>query len=49
MLLFIHSLLLPPLFVRVKCYVFVLLCVLSSFAIISLGKRELVSLHFVVF
>ena len=41
LLLFIHCLLLLPLFVG-TC--FAVLCVLSSFAIISLGKIELVAL-----
>ena len=47
LMLFIHCLLLLPLFcgfcVRFL-FCFAVLCVLSSFAIISLGKRELVAL-----
>ena len=42
-LLFIHCLLLLPLFVGVYCC-FAIVFVLSSFAIISQGKRELVAL-----
>ena len=48
-LLLIHCLLLPPLFCRGLCLVPVLLCityisVISSLAVISLGKREMVTL-----
>ena len=47
MLLFIDCLLLLPLFLGFSAgslFCFAVLCVLSSFAIISLGKRELVAL-----
>ena len=49
LLLFIHCLLLLPLFVvifiRSLFFYYAVLCVLSSFVIISVGKRELVDLH----
>ena len=47
LLLLIHCLLLLPLFVAFHVrflFWFAVLCVLSSFVIISLGKRELVAL-----
>ena len=49
LLLFIHCLLLLPFIVRVMCWVFVVVVFavlydLSSFAIISPGKKEQVSL-----
>ena len=47
--LFIQCLLLLPLFVGIKSlFCFAVRCVLSSFAIIPLGKRELVALLFCV-
>ena len=51
LLLFIHCLLLLSLFVFFVWSLFccAVLCILSSFAIISLGKRELIVLLFIVF
>ena len=51
LMLFIHCLLLLPLFVDVcvrSLFCFAVLCCLSSFAIIPLGQRELVALLFCV-
>ena len=50
LLLFIHCLLLLPLFVVIFIrslffFYYAVLCVLSSFVIISVGKRELIDLH----
>ena len=53
LLLFIHCLLLLSLFVFFfffwPLFCCAVLCILSSFAIISLGKRELIVLPFIVF
>ena len=43
LLLFIHCLLLLPLLVR-SSFCFAVLCVLSTFEIVTLGKREVVAL-----